>query len=67
MCAFLGKAWIRGQFRVIYNGQLVAEDEFHHKKVFAAFTNGKGQLKGDINFLAGDILKKTLKALKNVA
>ncbi len=64
MLAFLGKAWIAGQIQVKHNGNVLIDEPFRISKTFAALTPGKGQLKGDIKFLADDIVKRTIKALK---
>ena len=64
MLAFLGKAMMAGQMQVTHNGNVLLQEPFRLNKTFAAFTNGKGQLKGNAKFLADDIVKKTLKALK---
>lgn len=67
MLAFLGKAWISGTYQVSYNGEPLLQESFRMNKTFAVFTNGRGQLKGDIKILNDQIVKKTLKALKKVA
>ena len=67
MCAFLGKASITGRYHVHCDGQTLVQESFQISKTFAAFSGPKTQLKGDIKFLAGDIVKKTLKACKTLA
>ena len=64
MLAFLGKAWVAGDYRVKLDDTVLVEDSFHMKRTFAAFTNGRGQLKGDTKFVAAEIVKKTVKAVK---
>lgn len=64
MLALLGKAWVAGDYRVSLDGNVLVEDAFFMKRTFAAFTNGKGQLKGDTKFVADEIVKKTVKAVK---
>lgn len=66
LLAFLGKAWISGNYRVRQDGEEILNESFHLNKTFAAFTNGKGQLKGDVKILADQIVKKTIKTLKNM-
>lgn len=67
LLAFLGKAWIAGNMRATIDGQTIVDEPFRISKTFAAFTNGKGQLKGDIKFLADQVVKKTLKQVKAMA
>lgn len=47
MLAFLGKAWISGQMQVAFNGKALIDEPFRISNTYAAFTAGKGQLKGD--------------------
>ena len=64
MLALLGKAWIAGHMRVEFNGQALLDEPFRIRNTYAAFTGPKGQLKGDTKYLAGQIVKKSIKALK---
>lgn len=64
MLAFLGKAWITGSYKAELNGTPIVQENYRISGTFAAFTAGKGQLKGDITILAGQIMKKTVIALK---
>ncbi|MCA9124875.1 MAG: hypothetical protein H6822_09215 [Planctomycetaceae bacterium] len=64
MLAFLGKAWIAGQIQVKHNGNALIDEPFRISKTFSAFTGGRSQLNGDAKYLAGDIVKRTVKALK---
>ena len=67
LLAFLGKAWISGHYCVSWNNERLIDEPFHLKKTFAAFTNGRGQLSGDVKFRADLIVKRTIKALKQRA
>ncbi len=64
MLAFLGKAWIAGQIRVQHDGRMLVDEPFRISATCAAFTGGRGQLKQDIEVLSGQMVKKTMKALR---
>ncbi len=65
MLAFLGKAWIAGQFRVTNNGSTLIDEPFRISNTFAAFSGGKTQLKGNAKYLGEQIVKRTIKAIRN--
>lgn len=64
MLAFLGKAWIAGHMRVELNDQPLIDEPFRIQNTYAAFTGPLGQLKGDTKHLASQLVKKSIKALK---
>jgi len=64
MLAFLGKAWIAGHMQVQHNGQILVDEPFRVSAVCSCFTPGKSQLRYDIQVLADQVVKKTMKAMK---
>lgn len=64
MLAFLGKAWIAGHIQVQHNGQILVDEPFRVSATCSCFTSGSPQLRYDIEVLANQIVKKTIKALK---
>ena len=64
MLAFLGKARLACRVRVLRDGQPILDEEIKASATCAAFTPGRGQLKYDVQVIADQVVKKTIKALK---
>jgi hypothetical protein len=67
MLAFLGKASLACHVRVLRDGQTILDEPFKASATCAAFTPGRGQLKYDVQVIADQVVKKTIKALKAMA
>jgi hypothetical protein len=64
MLAFLGKARLACHVRVLLDGQPIIDEPLKASATCAAFTPGRGQLKTDVQVIADQVVKKTIKALK---
>ena len=64
MLAFLGKARLACQVRVLRDGRTILDEAFKMSATCAWFTPGRGQLKYDAQLIADQVVKKTIKALK---
>jgi hypothetical protein len=66
MLAFIGKASLTCRVKVTRNGQNIFDEPFRASATCACFTGGKSQLKCDVNVIADQLIKKTIKALKTL-
>lgn len=65
MLAFLGKARLACRAKVSCNGKVILDETLTASATCACFTPGKSQLKYDTKLIADQVIKKTVKALRN--
>lgn len=65
MLAFLGKARLACRAKVLCNGKVILDESLTASATCACFTPGKSQLKYDAKLIADQVIKKTVKALRN--
>jgi hypothetical protein len=65
MLAFLGKARLACRAKVLCNGRSLLDEVLTASATCACFTPGKSQLKYDVTLIADQVIKKTIKALRN--
>jgi len=66
MLAFLGKASLSCQAKVVNKGQVILDEPFRAAATCSCFTNGRKQLKYDVQVIADQIVKKTVKLIKAI-
>jgi len=64
MLAFLGKASISCRLKVLSDGRTILDEPLKASATCACFIPGGSQLKTDVNLIADQVVKKTLKAVK---
>lgn len=64
MLAFLGKASLACSVTVTRNDQTLWNEALTASATCACFTGGRSQLKCDVNLIADQVIRKTIKALK---
>lgn len=65
MLAFLGKARLACRAKVLSDGKTLLDEVLTASATCSCFTPGKSQLKYDTKLVADQVIKKTIKALKN--
>jgi hypothetical protein len=66
MLAFLGKASLECEAKVFRNGQILLNEAIQASAACTVFTSPRSQLKYDVQIIADQIIKKTLKADKSL-
>lgn len=64
MLAFIGKASLACRVCVTQNDQPLFDEEFIASVTTTCFTGGQSQLKQDVNSIADQVVKKTIKTIK---